>query len=236
MFVCLPTFNWSLNLHSLPFHLSLWGAIGILSLCPRVPSDTCFYPHAQNNKLSHNPQGLLLQALSNLLRMPWQPVNAPFTNKEAYSPFTFFCLSVLPLTLPSAEQRREQPAGWLLAKVSSFRGFCLQSARNQSSCQSTYCTWGQHSVRLEQQATEEEQRTVPYLRPIPLISEHFHKPFNAFLSLWRQVVHNWFSQCIYELIHSPPPSLDVLIFFFKEITLDGDLMESGAVLDSRHCE
>ena len=78
-----------------------------------------------------------------------------------------------------SSQRRERPAGWLLAKVSSFRGFCLQSARNQSSCQSTYCTWGQHSVRLEQQATEEERCTVLYLRPIPLISEHFHKFFQC---------------------------------------------------------
>lgn len=78
-----------------------------------------------------------------------------------------------------SSQRRDWPAGWLLAKVPSFRGFCSQSARNQSSCQSTYCTWGQYSVRPEQQATEEKRRTVLYLRPIALISEHFHKSFQC---------------------------------------------------------
>lgn len=180
MFVCLPTFNWSLEspLPSLP--AQALGTIWILSLCSRVPSDTCFYSHAQNNRLSQNPQGLLLQALSNLLRMSWRSVNVLFTNKEAYSSFTFFCLSVLPLTLPSAEQSEKRAAaGWLLAKVPSFRGFSLQSARSQSSCQSTYCTWGQHSVRPEKQATEEKQHTLLYLRPIPLISEHFHKSFQC---------------------------------------------------------
>lgn len=175
---CLCAFPLStgpLNLHSLPFQLALQATIWILSLCSRVPSDTCFYPHAQNNRLSPNPQGLLLQTLSNLLRMPWRPVNALFY-KQGGLLVIHFLLLVSPFT--------DSAQCWAVREESGLQdGFWQKCPHLEASAYSlletraAYCTWGQHSVRPEQQATEEEQRTVLYLRSIPLISEHFHKPF-----------------------------------------------------------
>lgn len=165
--------------------------------------------------------------------MPWRPVNALFFTHHSLSSA---CQSFHWLCPVLSSQRRDRAASWLLAKVPSFRGFCLQSARNQSICQSTYCTWGQYSVRPEQQATEEEQRTVLYLRSIPLISEHFHKSFQCLSFL----LEAGCTQLVFT-VHLRAHTFTTTIircanFFLKEIALDGDLMESGAVLDSRCCE